>query len=41
MDLRLIFNDLRDKKQTAIGRKHSNLSGYTIYYSIDYCKKEI
>jgi len=29
------------KEQTAIGRKHSNLLGYTIYYSIDYCKKNI
>ena len=42
MDLRLIFNDLRDeKKQTAIGRKHSNLSAYATYYSIDCCRKKI
>jgi len=41
MDLRLIFNDLRDEKQTAIERKHSNLSDYTVYYSIDYCRKKI
>jgi len=29
------------KEQTAIGRKHSNLSAYTIYYSIDCCRKKI